>query len=82
MLAHVDGTVRAQIVSKHPSLRFLRKLMTALKSAGELPVLINTSLNGPGEPICNSEVDGYRSFGHLNLDGLVVGSKFLTRMPR
>ncbi|SEO01383.1 carbamoyltransferase C-terminal domain-containing protein [Cryobacterium luteum] len=48
--AHSDGTARVQTVTTttNPA---MHELLTALEARGEMPVLLNTSLNGPGQPI-------------------------------
>jgi len=48
-VCHVDGTARAQLVTPNSANFYL--LLSALSYYRDHPVIINTSLNGPGEPI-------------------------------
>jgi carbamoyltransferase len=47
---HIDGTTRAHTVCKEHNPRFHR-LLRRLGSMSGVPGVVNTSLNGPGEPI-------------------------------
>lgn len=51
-VVHADGTARVQTV--HDDRGFIATLLRRLAGLDELPILLNTSLNGPGEPIINS----------------------------
>lgn len=50
---HLDGTARVQTVSARDN-PALYRLLDEVAALGAVPVLINTSLNGPGEPILES----------------------------
>jgi carbamoyltransferase len=77
-VTHVDGTTRPQVL--HPGAApVLESLLIALRAAGVPPVLVNTSFNGPGEPIVNSAADALRSFQELGLDFLVLGDRVVQR---
>jgi|GEM_PF-6668669 len=72
-VTHVDGTARVQTVSKefNPT---VWKLLDMMEQATGIPVLINTSLNVAGEPICETHADSLNAFnrsraGLLWLDG-------------
>jgi carbamoyltransferase len=41
-------------------------------------VLLNTSFNGPDEPIVNSPAEAAATFDRLGLDFLVVGDRMAT----
>lgn len=49
-ITHVDGTARLQTVEPDNT-PFLHRLLTAWHDRTGSPVLINTSLNGPGDPL-------------------------------
>ena len=49
-VTHFDGTARYQTVMREAS-PFLHDVLTELERLGRVPVLLNTSFNGPGEPI-------------------------------
>lgn len=53
---HLDGTARVQTVTERDNPAMYR-LLTEIAALGAVPVLINTSLNGPGEPILESTED-------------------------
>jgi carbamoyltransferase len=41
--------------------------------------LVNTSFNGPGEPIVSSAADAVAAFGRLGLDFLVLDGELVAR---
>jgi carbamoyltransferase len=77
-VTHRDGTARVQIA--HPDNGFLFELLRAFKAISGCGVLINTSFNGPDEPIVETPGDALRSFvklgfAFLYLDGIVVARR-------
>ena len=54
-VVHVDGSARIQTVERHE--QPLGPILAALEERTGVPILINTSLNGPGEPIANTAED-------------------------
>ena len=46
-------------------------------SDGHPPVLVNTSFNGPGEPIVDSAADAIECFRRLGLDFLILGDRLI-----
>ncbi len=69
---HVDGSARVQTVRKSQNPRFY-KLISEFKLRTNVPMVINTSFNGRGEPIVESPVDAISAFRRMNLDALVIG---------
>jgi carbamoyltransferase len=67
-LAHADGTVRLQVVEEDGSL--MHKILTAYENATGLIALINTSFNGPGEPIVETLVQARECAESVGLDYL------------
>ena len=55
-IVHVDGSARPQAVDRHHNPLF-HKLLKQFEQMCGVPVLVNTSLNGNGEPICYSARD-------------------------
>jgi carbamoyltransferase len=53
-VAHIDGTARVQTIETD---HVLDGVLRRFGEATGVPVLINTSLNGPGEPIAQSHAD-------------------------
>lgn len=76
--AHVDGTTRPQVLQPGWA-PVVESLLAALSRGGHPPVLLNTSFNGPAEPIVGGAADAARSFVELGLDFLVLGEQLVTR---
>jgi carbamoyltransferase len=75
---HVDGTARVQTVTAD-SAPELAAVLGALDRAIGMPIALNTSLNGAGEPIVG---DGTDALGFLlghPIDALVAGDLVITR---
>ena len=70
-VTHIDGSVRLQTVD-HSSGNF-HKLLTKYFRRTGVPVVLNTSLNGPGEPIVESPNDAIRFLINSSLDVLYLG---------
>lgn len=66
---HVDGTTRPQIVSKQTNLPFYRLIEEFYRLTG-VPVVINTSLNGRGEPIVEHPEQALNFFWESALDAM------------
>ncbi|HEU4404053.1 MAG TPA: carbamoyltransferase N-terminal domain-containing protein [Polyangiaceae bacterium] len=77
-VTHVDGTARVQTVTEASSPE-LFGVLGALARAGAPPVVLNTSLNGPGEPICASGPDALAFFLAHPVDDLLVGDLHFAR---
>lgn len=70
-VTHVDGTARLQTVRREDN-PFLHDLLLAVGERTGVPVLLNTSLNGPGEPIVETPQDALRLFIERPIDLLVL----------
>lgn len=68
-VVHADGTLRAQVVGDDP---FLVALLRRLWERHEVAGLINTSFNGPGEPLVHTRADAIACGRRLPLDGVVI----------
>lgn len=77
-VTHVDGTSRPQTIPDERQ-GVAAELLRELRRLGHPPVLINTSFNGPGEPIVNSAAEALNGFLDLGLDFLVLGDALITR---
>ena len=75
---HVDGTARLQSVTEDSS-PALHALLEAVHAETGVPVLLNTSFNGSGEPIVGSEIDVIATYATHRLDALVLEDLVLTR---
>lgn len=68
---HVDGSTRPQIVSKKDNLIFHNLIHEFYKLTG-IPLVMNTSLNGRGEPIVESPEQAHKFFMESDLDAIFL----------
>ncbi|MBF6137777.1 hypothetical protein IU501_32930 [Nocardia otitidiscaviarum] len=78
-VVHVDGTLRPQRVDPRSQPVYARLLHEVAGETGH-PVVLNTSFNGPGEPIVGSPADALASAARLGLDAVVLGD-YLVEPP-
>jgi carbamoyltransferase len=76
-ITHVDGTARLQTVDA-VNTPFLHALLTRFDARTGCPVLLNTSLNGPGDPLTESPADSLATFRATAMHALVL-PPFLVR---
>jgi len=79
-ITHVDGTARIQTVDKQTNSLFHR-LITEFEKISGIPVVINTSFNIKGQPICLSPRDAISTFYGTGMDCLVMGHWVLEKEP-
>ena len=74
---HHDGTSRLHTVcsTSEPSLAALLKRLVEL---GHPPLLLNTSFNGPGQPIVHTPDEALECARTLGLDALVVEDRLIS----
>ncbi len=77
---HVDGSARVQTVSAMTNPAFHALLSAFLERTG-CPVLLNTSFNGPGEPIVRTPADALRCATRIGLDLLVIERSVVRLSP-
>ena len=65
-VTHVDGTARVQIVTKD-STSIIRPILEEFYNLSGIPMLLNTSLNVRGNPICNDKYDGKLFYSHTSV---------------
>jgi len=70
-ITHVDGTCRIQTVASNLTTYY--ELIHKFKDLTGIPMLLNTSLNNGGKPICGTVNDSLELFTTTDLDALVVG---------
>jgi len=68
---HVDGSARVQTVSKNQNPSFYN-LISAFKERTGIPIILNTSFNGNGEPIVETPEDAIQCFLNIGLDALFL----------
>lgn len=69
-ITHIDGTSRIQTVGVENGM-FYRLLRSFAERTG-VPVVLNTSFNGPGEPIVETPADALRFFAASRLDAVYI----------
>ena len=79
-IVHEDGSARLQTVTPD-SAPELHDVLTSLAAGGLDPVVLNTSLNGPGEPIVASSEDALAFWLRHGIDALVVEDLVIERNP-
>jgi len=77
-ITHVDGTARIQTVGRETNPLF-HQLIMEYESLTGIPVVINTSFNIKGQPICLSPRDAISTFYGTGMDCLVMGSWVLEK---
>lgn len=82
-VVHVDGTARVQVVrDDDPTQTTLRSLLWEVWHSHQLPCLINTSFNGPGEPIVHTATHAKEAAQRLGVDVLVLEDYMESYVPR
>lgn len=81
-VVHVDGTARVQVMRKDTQEQeLMRALLKEVWETHQLPCLINTSFNGPGEPIVHSAKQSEETAQHLGVDVLVLDDRMESYVP-
>lgn len=75
-VVHEDGSTRPQRVDEHAEVAW-RDLIASFYEATGVPMVLNTSFNGRGEPIVCSAEDAIISARRIGLDGIVLGPYLL-----
>jgi carbamoyltransferase len=78
-ITHADGSARVQTVDASCG-EFFRVVERFFARTG-VPVILNTSFNGPGEPIVETPADAVRFLMHSKLDALYIGGMRVIRRP-
>lgn len=69
-VTHVDGTARIQTVD--PSCGRIFDVLTAYSRLSGIPVVLNTSFNGPGEPIVETPEEALRFLLQTEIDAIYI----------
>jgi carbamoyltransferase len=80
-IVHVDGTSRIQVVSRELNERY-HALIDEFRALTGVPLVLNTSFNGPAEPIVNAPADAIRTFGGSGMDAVFLGDFLVERKER
>jgi predicted NodU family carbamoyl transferase len=74
----VDGSARVQVVRREGNERFWDLIAEFGRLRG-VPAVLNTSLNGPDEPIACTPADALRIFVSTGLDAIVLEDYLVCR---
>ena len=77
-IVHVDGSSRFQTITEESNTH-MYKLIKEFENITGIPMLINTSLNGTGQPILETPEDGEEFFNNNSVDIAVINGKILER---
>ena len=77
-VVHIDGTSRYQSVTESTNFKFYN-LLTSFYMLTGIPVLLNTSFNGPDEPIVETPTDAIKTFLKRNIDILVIDNFIISK---
>jgi carbamoyltransferase len=77
-ISHVDNTARMQTVNEETNADFYR-IIKEFYEITNIPMILNTSLNGFGEPILETEKDGQKFFENVPVDIAVFNGKIKER---
>ena len=77
-IVHIDGTARLQTVMKKNNFKFY-KLIEEFYKITKIPMVINTSLNYKGDPICCSIEDLIKTFYLSGLDAIIINNYLLEK---
>jgi len=76
-ITHVDGSARVQTVGEECG--GFRKILEAFDARTGVPVVMNTSFNGPGEPIVETPAEAIAFLTSSEIDAVYVEGRKLVR---
>ncbi|MFH9071344.1 carbamoyltransferase family protein [Streptomyces alboflavus] len=77
-IVHANGTSRLQTVTAHQN-PFMHEVLRAFARRTGVPVLINTSLNIKGKPICGTPEMALNCLAGSGLDALLLEGRWITK---
>jgi carbamoyltransferase len=77
-VTHIDYSARHQSVTESSNKKFYDLINSFYNKTG-VPVLLNTSFNGPKEPIVESPYDAIRTFLETGLDHVVINNFMISK---
>lgn len=77
-VVHVDNSARHQSVTQESNPKFYELIKNFYTKTG-VPVLLNTSFNGPSEPIVETPFDAIMTTLNRKIDYLVINNFFIKR---
>ncbi len=77
-VVHVDGSARAQVIYKgDKQLEPIYQILKRMWEKYEIPCLINTSFNGPGEPIVHTDENAISTAKNLGINFVLLDDKIV-----
>ncbi|MEK6878142.1 MAG: carbamoyltransferase C-terminal domain-containing protein [Nanoarchaeota archaeon] len=73
-VVHIDNSARMQTLNQEINLDYFN-LVKAFDNLTQIPILLNTSLNGHNEPILETEKDAIKFFNKYPVDIMVLNNK-------
>jgi carbamoyltransferase len=80
-IVHVDGSARVQTVDRQVEPLYHRLISRFCEITG-IPLVLNTSFNGYGEPMVESPADALAAMRSMSLDAVAVGDYLVWRKGR
>jgi carbamoyltransferase len=77
-IVHANGTARLQTITPDQN-PFLHRVLKAFSRHTGIPVLINTSLNVKGKPICGTHEMALDCLANSGLDALLLEGRWITK---
>ncbi|MFD3997909.1 carbamoyltransferase [Streptomyces sp. NPDC058548] len=77
-IVHANGTSRLQTVTRSQN-PFMHEVLSAFARRTGVPVLINTSLNVKGKPICGTPAMALDCLANSGLDALLLEGRWITK---
>jgi carbamoyltransferase len=77
-VTHVDQSARVQAVTAQGA-PLLHEILECVAKHNDMPIVLNTSLNGRGEPIAASATDVLSFFARHPIDALLMGDLMIER---
>ena len=77
-IVHIDKTARTQFLIKERNPKYY-DLLEAFRKKSGVPIVMNTSMNIKGEPICRTPEDALNFFFTTDVDLLVMGNIILEK---
>jgi carbamoyltransferase len=77
-IVHVDGSARVQTVDSATEPRYHRLISHFYEITG-VPLILNTSFNGYGEPMVETPADALTAFHTMGLDALAIGDYLIEK---
>jgi len=76
-IVHIDGSARVQCVKEDVEPLYYR-LIDCFRQRTGIPMLLNTSFNGYGEPVVETPADALAALKPMKLDAVVIGNRLIT----